>query len=522
VQTKNTPCRDLKFLVAILFTLVVAFHLTNALLGKPLFRAPHLGTALEYSHNSINLLKPVIVGFNANGTPTPLEFPIWQATAGALFKLTGSTWYGWGNVISLALFATGLWPFFHLARRYLDERTAWWGLAFFLAQPLIVIAAGQGSTDGLSLVLTIWFLFFAERMICTGRFVWWLPTVLFAALSVTLKPPFFMAVGLCSAFLLLLNRNRNWRTWAMLISVGLGAGIIFLLWTNYTYAILAQAEYPFAEMRVAQSPVALGWFFGDLHFRLNPAVWLKGGWRFLHATLGTLPMVALLIVALLRPGNRFSKLWLLATFLTALVFTSAVLIHWHYYLMCCPVVALLCGATLSRWENFWAQELPRAELRLWLAGIVLVFSAIDGVIATKISIFYDSSPREMAKIIRDHTQADDRLIIYCAGSRPWAGEELFGAGRNGLFVSNLENLPQMPTVKGLLDLLASESDLRRLKSLGYNKLVLISESTAQFAVQAVNPGSTRKRFYYPKTISPIVDAWPVVYQSEEILIKEIP
>jgi hypothetical protein len=89
-------------------------------------------------------------------------------------------------------------------------------------------------------------------------------------------------------------------------------------------------------------------------------------------------------------------------------------------------------------------------------------------------------------------------------------------------VYTLEGSPNGPTKKGLYELLNNETDLRKLKSLGYNKLVLMSESPVRFAVVAVNPGSRRERFYYPATISPRVDAWPVVYRSEDILIKEIP
>ena len=53
---------SLVFLVAVLFALIVVFHLGNALMGKSLFRAIHLGTALEYAQGPIHLLRPVIVG----------------------------------------------------------------------------------------------------------------------------------------------------------------------------------------------------------------------------------------------------------------------------------------------------------------------------------------------------------------------------------------------------------------------------------------------------------------------------
>ena len=230
--------------------------------------------------------------------------------------------------------------------------------------------------------------------------------------------------------------------------------------------------------------------------------------------------MALLASALLRPGNRLPKLWLLATFLTTLVFTNLVLVHTHYYLMCCPAVAMLCGATLARWEDFLAEEIPRPSLRFALIGAALVFSAIDGLIAMKIANEYDYFPQEASALVRQHTKPEDKLIVY--GEGQWGGEVLIRSGRKGLSVFSLENLTTMPTVKGLYALLNNEADLRRLKALGFNKLVLLSESPVRFAVTAVNPGSKRKRIYYPATISAKVDAWPVVYRSEDILIKEIP
>ena len=265
-----------------------------------------------------------------------------------------------------------------------------------------------------------------------------------------------------------------------------------------------------------QGPHFAWWYLGDMQFRLGLGHWVKGGWRFLHATLGVLPFVVLLLAGLFRHGNPMPKLWLLAACLTTLVFTQVVLVHWHYYLMFCPAVALLCGITLARWENLWAREIPNPRLRLVLAGLVLLFSAVDGVIATKVSIYYDPYPQQMSVILRQYTKPDDKLIVFGAD---WGGEALFRAERNGFYVSGLAT---SSSSRGLYDLLNNETDLRHLKSLGYNKLVLMSESPAWFAAQAVNPGSNLKRTLYPASISPKVDAWPALYRSEDILIREIP
>jgi len=519
---QNQACRPqgLVVLVAVLFGLVVAFHLGNAVRGQSFYRALHLGTALEYSRGSVNLLKPVVVGFNATGTPTAQELPVWQAVAGLVFKVVHSEWFGWANLVSLFFFATCLWPFFQLARHYIGDRAAWWSLAFFLAQPLIVVWSGMASTDSFSLVVTIWFLFFADQMVRTGKLSWWLPASLFAALSAVSKLPFFLDAGLCSAFILLAQFPRDTRRWVLLGSVGMVAAGLFLSWTHYADSLSAQAVYPYQELRLAENPNMVRWYFGDLHSRLSSGPWIKGGWRFLHATLGTLPMVALLLTALVRPGNRMPKLWLLAALPTTLIFTPIILGHWHYFLMCCPAVAMLCGATLARWEIFWAQELPKPWLRLALAGLVLIFSTVDGVIAMKVSIQFDSFKRNLSLIIRQNTSPADKLLVFDPDD--WGGEVLICSHRNGLCVYSLENPPGVSTAKGLVTLLTYAPDLNRLKSLGYNKLVLLSESPVRYAVVAVNPNSQYVHRHYPDHISPSVDAWPVIYRSEDILIKEIP
>ena len=280
MQAQEVRPAPLAPLIAILFALIVAFHLGNALVGRPFSRALHLGPALEYARGPINLLRPVVVGFNVTGSPTAEALPLWQAAAGSVFKVTGSAWYGWANLVSLLAFATALWPFFQLARHYVGERAALWGTACFLAQPLIVVRAGYASTDAFCLVLTIWFLFFADKMIRTGNAWRWLPTALFATLSAVSKAPFFLAAGLCSVFVLMVNGMRGWRTWVLLASSGAMAAGVLSLWTTHTNSLGAEAVYPYVELRLSHSPHITRWYFGNLQDRLNPGLWIKAGWRF--------------------------------------------------------------------------------------------------------------------------------------------------------------------------------------------------------------------------------------------------
>ena len=81
---------------------IVAFHLTYAAAGFSHYRDQHLGTALIYAREGVDLLRPIIVGFNANNAPTPQEFPIWQAAASLPMRWFGE-WFGWANIVSLLL-----------------------------------------------------------------------------------------------------------------------------------------------------------------------------------------------------------------------------------------------------------------------------------------------------------------------------------------------------------------------------------------------------------------------------------
>src|SRR5688572_21917095 len=87
--------RDLKLVVVIFTLAVVCFHIALALRGREISRDQHLGTAVLYAQGKIDLLHPVILGMNTTGTPTPMEFPIWQATTALFMKIFG-VWFGWG------------------------------------------------------------------------------------------------------------------------------------------------------------------------------------------------------------------------------------------------------------------------------------------------------------------------------------------------------------------------------------------------------------------------------------------
>jgi hypothetical protein len=507
--TERPDYRMLKLSVLFFFLSGTAFHLILAYKGYHNYRAQHLGPAINYAQGNIDLMNPVIVGFNAGDTPTPLELPLWQATAALLFKGFG-TWTGWANVASLLFGIAALWPLFKISKAYGSERVAWWTLIIYSSLPLTFYYNGRACTDGSSITFTLWFLYFADLMVRTREWRWLLPSMIFGALSALSKAPFFFCAGICSFLLLLVHSKTSLKSWVQLSITGLVAGLLFMLWTKHTDAAIAKAEFPLVDLRTSggsDDQFMKKWYFGDWHYKLNPANWLKGGWRFLNANLGSFALLSLLLWGGVASRNRFGQMLFLAGGLTTLVFTHVVLHHSHYYLMFSPAVAILCGWAVAQIESsvFTSHRGRNGFVLIMIVGLFL--STIQGLVGMKTALDADPYPRMVAKIIAGKTSAEEKILIQGGG---WGGEYLILAERRGLSIWDTKFLEKPETLK-------------RMQELGYTKLVMISESPMLLAIQQSNPGqSLQQRASYRASITPVADSWPTVYKTEDVLIKEIP
>jgi hypothetical protein len=493
--------------VIIFIVLIFGFHIFSAIEGYSIYRDQHIGTALYYSQHGIDLLKPVIIGFNATETPTPQEFPLWQAISGSVFKILGE-WFGWANMVSLILFFSSLYPLYQVTQKSFNQRIAKWALLFYVFQPIVVIQAGRAGTDGTSIAAAIWFLYFAYTFIEKPSFINWLLMTFVGILAGLLKAPFYFAVGIASIFLLILKDVKSLKKWTFLSISGLISTTIFILWTLHCNEQLSLAKFPFVDLRVSENPSMLYWYFGDWSYRLSIFNWAKGGWRALNGLVGSFALIGLVIFPFIRNRNNIGKIWLISGVITTLVFSHLVLNHQNYYLIFSPGIAIMCGYSVHCIECKFS---PKYKLQILatscLIGILLLFATFQGVIGLETVLNYDKYPKKISKIIKEYTNPDDKLLIQGGG---WGGQQLILSKRRGMSIWNCE-------------ILENDENLKYLKSLGYNKLVMISESPLLNALQMTNPGqSDRKRITYHGVMSPLINDWPTIFQTEDILIKEIP
>jgi hypothetical protein len=487
---------------------IVAFHLGYAVMGHPHYRDQHLGTALVYAREGIDLLRPMIVGFNANNTPAPQEFPIWQAAASLPMRWFGE-WFGWANIVSLLFFATALYPAWKLGAALGGIVVGWWTSALLLCQPLVWIYAGTASTDGTSLAAAIWFFYCGYRLLeGRKRTLWAVATAATGALAATLKLPFMMASGIGLAIILLVSYRRELGAWFGMGASAVFAACVFLVWTRYTDSCIAQAEFGFVDLRTSHNPEMVRWYFGDWNYRLDPANWIKGAWRALNALFGSFALVAIPLAILgMRRGSVVAWAWLAGCLVVTAIFSHLVLHHSHYYLMYSPAVALLLAPEVGKGWNLlqalWTW--PRATLVASLIGIALL-SVTQGLLGLE-AVQTDTYEDDIVAKVREHTKPEDKLLIAEGG---WGGNILFLSNRQGLSIWTTAMLDE-------------GNNLQRLKEYGYTKVVLISESPLTAALQVVNPGNADyQRRTYKQALSGNHHSWPTVYQDKDMLIKDIP
>ncbi len=486
---------------------IVAFHLGSAALGKPLYRYLHIGEAIGFANGSINLLNPVIIGWNLNNSPTPQDLPLWQAAVAVLFKLFGIH-FGLANVVSLVLFFTCLYPLYRLAERFGPPGCGWWAVLLFLAQPIVFLYAGLASSDGFALGLSVWFMFCAMRLIERQNLGWLLLTALAGGLAAVSKVPFFMAAGLACFFMVAAQYRDRLPVWVWLGIAAVLIGLAFMAWEHHANHCYAQAELSYQDLTTSSSS-NIDWFFGNMKYRLSPGVWVTGAWRILTTLFGSFALAGLFLLALFRrESSGTARWWLAGAVVTTLIFFHLVFLHHHYYLMFAPGLAILCAEFAAALEQqFNTHESPRQwGLRVAVA-LALALGTIQGLAGEHVNLFMDDYPRAMAQVIQQHTQPSEKLLMH---GGDLTGELLILAHRDGLSVYDLKILDDPATYQ-------------RLKSLGYTKVVMVSESPLVAAIKrSTKTHLDLQRVTYQTAETPLVERMPTLLQTEDILIKQLP
>ena len=474
------------------------------MLGFPIYRDQHMGAAIEYASNGIDLLRPIIVGFNANGTGTPQELPLWQAAASVGLNLFGG-WWGGATIASLLLFTIFLPCFYQTAKWEIDASFAWAAVALLLAQPIVFHLAGGAGTDGFSLALLLGFMWSTEWLRQERGVGKYLVCALLASLLAVTKFPYLLTGGF-AATLMLFWQRAPLKSWLLLAGAAVVAAAAFLPWNSWCNAEIGLALFKYRPLTISENPE---WFFGSLDYRLDPTNYVKAGWRALSCLWGSFVLIGLTLYGLwLRPKSLGASL-LVGALGTTLIFTKLVLIHRHYYLMFSPAIALLNTYAMFDLRQRLL-KLSATQSVLASAGVlaVLTLSLLQGLMQIEaLNLTADPYMRELAKKVAEHTAPDEKIVVINGG---WGGDLLILSGRRGLSADTP-------------DIVKVRHQGHDLQSMGYSKVVIASESPLLHSVQVSNPGSAdRERILWESFATPEFRDWRDIYRSKDLVIKELP
>ena len=141
--------------------------------------------------------------------------------------------------------------------------------------------------------------------------------------------------------------------------------------------------------------------------------------------------------------------------------------------------------------------------------VTLVVTLAGTCLIIHLNAYFDPYQEEVAQVIREHTAPKDKMVVW---GMNW-GDPFLRANREGLTGglalddSHWFNDPQT---------------IGRLKKLGYNKIVLINPSPFIAALTTVNSKHGEKIVNLHEHLPNAAKNWPVVLDTTQILIVQIP
>jgi hypothetical protein len=423
-----------------------------------------------YLQHGIDLLHPMVPGF---GPPWvyPVEFPIFQATATILIRVTGMDIDAGCRLTNIIYFYLSAGMLYLLAGRFFQRRSTAVCIAmFYLWSPFSVVWSRTcmiefcAATFGLAYVYftSLWlarprkplFLLIAIAVGCLGalaKITSMLPVVpLLLCLPAaaiwddmrqndpTLRPTAVkqMVRGLLA----------QWVTIALSMALYVIPVLVGQVWTSYADRI-KQASLP---TRYLASANMNWWVYGTLDERLTP-----GWWRIICFRLGlfvtpfaamALPVVALIVVRRAPTAARMALYAALAgVILTISTFFN--LYHEHDYYLCAvfPMIALVAGYGLDYVVRMWVMTDWRTAVPVIAAAALSWFAAYDYV-SPSFTIGYDNAICQTGKAIDEVTGPNECVVVADWGGSP---SILYYAKRRGYSALEDDNKSGQPDMHSL-------------------------------------------------------------------------
>ena len=381
----------------------------------------------DFYQYGVNLLYPSVCWMGGYKTLI-LEFPLPEAVVALTFQIVGDSIFG-ARFLFLSFFLLAVYFFYRIVKLAFDSSLAKLAALIYLALPLSLFYSRAIHIDFCALFLAYALLFYFMKAVNHKSNTYLLISALAGILAFLVKVPYVFYLALPMLVYAVQQKQLRWvvrRSWMYLPAI-----VVFVIWQQHVYAVNGAApdwDYIFSYRKFDQNSF---WYFGNWEQRMSLYHW----WVLLKR--GVLEVagpgsIVFFLIGLFRirffQNKLFIIAWMIGIGIYVLIFFNLNFVHNYYQLPLLAPVSVVVAMSIQWLESIKPYLLPLALLCLVILNLGFTESQYYHV---------DEQDEMIGTIIRQHTNADDLVIISYARYDCRNPKLLFRARRNGWSIEEL-------------------------------------------------------------------------------------
>ena len=415
-------------------------------IGNPVgdFRRSQVAsTASIFVEEGIDILYPKL---NVMGDPGYfiLEFPIYQAIMAKLWNIFELKEV-WGKILTGFFWIISSLYLYNLCLIFSDKRTSFLTCFLFMFSPISLLYSHDIGIEGLTLCLSILFLFYGVKWIESKNLLYYLLALIFASICFPIKLPNIAPMYLPLVYYCYTKNNKLSSIFSpQFILLGLLPLIISLIWQYHADGI--NSRYDLSAFHTSQG--RFNWYFGTIQQRLNPLVYLITLSKSLENIFGSYYGGVFVLIGLIITKKQYFFLFYLLSYLFGFfIFIQLHYTHIHYIIPFIPPIMYFASHFLIFiWDSILAHlhNLNHSifKKKIFKISIIFLFTTLFTLNGARYLdvrgfIYKDEDLIIMSDVIKKHTTKDDRIMMYWArglSGGTWDPQLMYLSERRGAYL----------------------------------------------------------------------------------------
>jgi 4-amino-4-deoxy-L-arabinose transferase-like glycosyltransferase len=432
----------LAWLGIIMFSALLArsYHITYPLNDMHAFRQTQTaGLIRDFYRDGINLLYPRLITLGNPGYVI-LEFPLYQALASLFYRFLTPDII-WARLLSISFGLLSVFFIYRITMKFMVKKAAIFAALFFAFAPLTIFYNRVPMPDSLTILLSLIMLDFMIEGINNKNTILLILGIFAGCLGMMMKSPYVAPLYLPIIYL---TYKEGGRLKSLLnvrfLSSFLIPFAVMIIWQRHANSVndmyFNTNDYPFKDLYsfvVVKLHPFNNWYFGTIAQRLelkNYLMILKRIFLEILCVEGVLFLIVGFGADIRKKAGMFFYIWLFSVFCSIMIIFNLNIFHNFYQLPLVPILAILCGAGVSRFVDWFRNKKIAVAITVILISLYLF---ISGLVAAK---FFEESNNllEVGQFIDNSIEKDSMIAVSQPGDDLWTPVLMYYSDRHGFDV----------------------------------------------------------------------------------------